>query len=369
MILKHIINQKNISRSDLSIITGLNKASVSDITKELIDQHYVKVSEVGEAGVQGGRKPVLLSLNAEAAQSISIDIAPKYIEGIICQLDGTILKELKIRNLAISSSNVFEHVVNIIDELTKVLPQESVYGVIGVSFAIHGIINDNVISYTPNYDLPEDFLEKVKVILPYANISIDNEANLAALGEYTFGNHSNSLVSINIDTGIGSGLVEKGRLRIGNHGFSGEIGHSILIPNGLSCPCGNNGCLERYASQHAIYQKLSLDNMNSNELVKRFTTDESKVLEVLKENALFISIAINNFIMIYDPEVIIINSSVYNKFPFMFDEINQNLNNRFSQNIKVCNSSLNKKATLLGGITKNIQAFLSIENLKLEQNI
>ncbi|MGO2083000.1 ROK family transcriptional regulator [Vagococcus sp.] len=367
IILKHIITSKSISRSDLALITGLNKASVSDITKELLDQQLIMTNETGEGSQQGGRKPILLTLNPIAAQSISIDLAPKYVEGMLCHLDGTIIKEVKLRNLIVSRENVFDYTLNVIEQLIEDLPKASIYGVIGVSFAVHGVCSDETILYTPNYDLPENFLAQVQAILPYKNITMDNEGNLAALGEYTFGNHSQSLVSINIDTGIGAGLVEKGKLRNGIHGFSGEIGHTILIPDGLICPCGNHGCLERYASHHALYKQLNLEKFNSDELVKRFNSDQDNVLKALKDNAKYLSIAINNFVMIYDPEVIVINSSVYNKFPFLFDEINQHLNNHFANDIQVCNSSLNKKATLLGGISKNIQAFLNVQNLKLDQ--
>ncbi len=365
-ILKNIITYKNISRVDLSTLTGLNKASVSDIIKELIDKKLIIEAEVGEAGTQGGRKPIMLTLNKECAQSISIDIAPKYIEGIICHLDGTIIKEKKIKTIPITKENVCDLTLDLIHELENEIPSESVYGITGISLAIHGVVSDNTILYTPNYTFPENFYQTVKDGVNIDNISMDNEAQLAALGEYTFGNHSESLISFNIGTGIGAGLVDKGKLKIGNHGFLGEIGHSILIPNGIECPCGNKGCLERYASQRAIYENTGLDIKNSDDLVQELENHPEKVTAVLKENALFISIAINNFIMINDPEVIIINSSVYDKLPFMFEEVKKNINNRFSKYTKICSSSLNKKATLLGGITKNIQSFLLIENFKLD---
>ncbi len=66
-----------------------------------------------------------------------------------------------------------------------------------------------------------------------------------------------NLISISSHSGIGCGIVEDGILKIGKHGKSGEIGHTILYPNGIPCPCGNHGCLEQYASNKAIYEEFA----------------------------------------------------------------------------------------------------------------
>lgn len=83
---------------------------------------------------------------------------------------------------------------------------------------------------------------------------VDNDANVAAWGELRFGagRGSNDLLLVTVGTGIGGGIVSRGKLLRGAHGFAAEIGHIIVEPNGPRCGCGNLGCWEQVASGRAI---------------------------------------------------------------------------------------------------------------------
>jgi glucokinase len=83
-----------------------------------------------------------------------------------------------------------------------------------------------------------------------APVSIDNDANVAALGEYRFGagQGCNSLLYITVSTGVGGGWVLDGRIWRGADGMAGEIGHMVVDPAGPLCLCGKRGCVERLAS-------------------------------------------------------------------------------------------------------------------------
>jgi glucokinase len=85
-------------------------------------------------------------------------------------------------------------------------------------------------------------------------VLVDNDANVAAWGEYRFGagRGSSSILLVTVGTGIGGGIVDRGKLFRGAHGFAGEIGHIIVEPNGPRCGCGNLGCWEQVASGRAI---------------------------------------------------------------------------------------------------------------------
>jgi glucokinase len=83
---------------------------------------------------------------------------------------------------------------------------------------------------------------------------VDNDANVAAWGEFRFGagRGSNDMLLVTVGTGIGGGIVSAGRLFRGAHGFAAEIGHVIVEPGGPVCGCGNEGCWEQVASGRAI---------------------------------------------------------------------------------------------------------------------
>jgi glucokinase len=97
-------------------------------------------------------------------------------------------------------------------------------------------------------------------------VTLHNDANAAAFGEYAALQATNpslrDFALVTLGTGIGSGLVLGGELRIGANQLAGEIGHMIVEPAGDTCPCGQRGCLERYAAAPAIVRLATADTAN-----------------------------------------------------------------------------------------------------------
>lgn len=366
-ILNAIISQKEISRAELSVLAGLNKASVSAITKKLLEDELIHEDRIGDAARIGGRKPIMLTFNGKAALTLSLDVAPNYVEGLIAYIDGKVLYESEIRGIKVSSDNVLTYITEMVEKLSE-HAVETPHGIIGVCIAIHGLVTQEEIIFTPNYTLPSDLKSQLEEIYPFY-VYLENEANLAALGEYTFGSISDSVVSMSIHTGIGAGIVENGKLRTGKKGIAGEIGHSILYPDGRKCPCGNEGCLEQYASHQAIYseleQMLALPGINSSVVIERYKKGDPVVQKTLRTNAHYLSIAVNNLAVIYKPDLVVINSSIYSQIPELLQVLRNNLKGKFSHGTPVVSSSLKRKATLFGGVAKSTQNFLNIQNLKM----
>jgi glucokinase len=98
-------------------------------------------------------------------------------------------------------------------------------------------------------------------------IAVTNDANAAALGEMLFGaaQEMKDFIVITLGTGLGSGIVANGELIYGADGFAGEIGHTIVDPNGRQCGCGRHGCLETYCSATGLCRTVQEFLCNSNE--------------------------------------------------------------------------------------------------------
>ena len=366
-VLNAIISQKEISRAELSVHTGLNKASMSSITKKLLEDELIHEDRIGDAARIGGRKPIMLTFNGKAALTISVDIAPNYVEGLIAYVDGKVLYEAETKGIKVSAENALSHITELVEKLMQ-HSEETPHGIIGLCVAIHGLVDQEEIVFTPNYTLQSDLKVQLEDVYPFY-VHLENEANLAALGEYTFGSSSDSVVSLSIHTGIGAGIVENGKLRTGKTGKAGEIGHSILYPDGRKCPCGNEGCLEQYASHQAIYseleQMLALSDINSSLVIERYKKGDPIVQKTLRTNAHFLSIAVNNLAVIYEPDLVVINSSIYSQIPELISILKGDLKGKFSCDTRVISSSLKRKATLFGGVAKSTQNFLNIQNLKM----
>ncbi|OJG98524.1 xylose repressor XylR, ROK family protein [Enterococcus termitis] len=364
LILKGIIDHKNISRAELSTLTGLNKASVSSITKTLLDDGLIFETGIGSAGTQGGRKPIMLQFNPKAAGILSFDIGIDYLKGTLAYLDGTEVVSLQKKRITVDAKTVLPLLEQAINELSKAVAVE----VVGLCVAVHGIVNENKIVFTPYYDLDTlDLYQELTARYEYP-IFIENEANLAALGEYVFSLDSKTLVSLSIHSGIGAGIVDHGVLSKGQYGEAGEIGHSILYPNGKQCPCGNHGCLEQYASNSVLYETLAavkkLDYVDSAIVKELIDNNDEETLQELKNNAFLLSVGINNIIAVYDPEVVVINSSIYRNSPALLSVIEKHLTSRIARKVLIQNSDLGSQATLYGGIALCCQNFLNIKELK-----
>lgn len=367
VILKEIINHPQVSRSDLSKITSMNKTSVSDIVKTLIDDELIIETKIGQSDSQGGRRPILLSFNPYAGLVLSIDIGSRYIEGILTDLSGGVINRFYDNNISVTAENVLDCIQTLINQLCDELPNYY-YGIVGLSIGIHGIVNNHNIIFTPAYDIDKVALKNILEDKYEFPIFIENEANLSALGEYAFGTDSYNLVSISSHTGIGAGIVMNGHLYNGNHGISGEIGHITVYPQGKLCPCGNHGCLELYASNQSLYSiisdTLNVTDVNSDQLPILYDAYTEQMTDIFEEYVTLMAIAIHNTILVYDPRLVILNCSVLRKVPELFKQIEVKINSKFSKNTQLQNSILKGDSILFGGVALVSKTFLNIPDLK-----
>lgn len=370
--LETIINNRGMSRADLANVTGLTKTTISIIVKKLLDDCLVTETGIGNASALGGRKPIKLQYNGHSGLSITIDVGKNYIHGLLSYLDGEEISFIQKKIDQLDDAIVTTHFAAIFAHFEEVKPATT-YDITGVVIAIHGPVFQGETIFTPHYAIDSIRIREITENLVHYPIYLENEANLSALGEYTFTSESSSLISINMNSGIGAGIVQEGVLHLGAHGFAGEIGHQIVVMNGRKCDCGNMGCLEAYASNQACLahfaKEKQLDFVNAVILREYFYNHDSDAEKTILANAHYLSLAINNMIVHHDPEVIVLNSPLYREIPEMITLLKDNLNEYYKEKVMIRNSSLNQKATVLGGAAFNIQKFLHISRLKLKKEI
>ncbi|MGL9972049.1 ROK family protein [Enterococcus sp. DIV1420a] len=367
-ILNQIIKHKEISRAELSKITSLNKASVSSITNKLINDGLIIEKRVGEA-TNRGRKPIMLTFNGSSSGLvIAIDLGYNYIDGALASLDGKEIHRVQLIDTYVNKKNVRDLIHKVFNQLTSSYPHTH-HGIVGMAIALQGQVLNNKIISTSYNDLAE--INLVEMLNQEYNfpVFLQNEASLSALGEYTFSSDIENLASISLHSGIGVGLVKNGKLDVGNKGYAGQLGHTILFPNGRKCTCGNNGCLEKYCSTQVIYHEISkekkLNKINSDIVSSLYNNKELKVVEMIEQYAYYLSIGVNNTIMLDAPELVIFNSPLTKKIPDMINIIQRNLSNQFTKDVPVINSPIEWNPVISGAISLSIQKFLNIEQLKL----
>lgn len=182
--------------------------------------------------------------------SIGIDVGGTKIAAGVVDEAGTMITKIRRPSLASDAASIARTVVDIAQELA------SEYAAASIGVGAAGFVDKSrrTISFAPNIAWRDEPLADRLEDATGLPTVIENDANAAAWGEFTFGvaSHASSIVFVTLGTGVGGGLIIDGQLLRGTHGFAGEIGHVNLVPDGLQCGCGGRGCWEQYSSGTAL---------------------------------------------------------------------------------------------------------------------
>jgi glucokinase len=181
--------------------------------------------------------------------TIGVDIGGTKIAAGVVDEAGTILQTSQV-----ATPPTPEGVVDAIADAVRTVGQGTGAEAVGIGAA--GYVDDKraTVLFAPNiawrHEALKDKVEQ-RVGLP---VVVENDANAAAWGEYRFGagQGHDDVVSITLGTGLGGGIVLGGKLYRGRFGIAGEFGHIRMVPDGLLCGCGSQGCWEQYASGRAL---------------------------------------------------------------------------------------------------------------------
>ncbi|EZH67770.1 hypothetical protein DH09_07535 [Bacillaceae bacterium JMAK1] len=180
--------------------------------------------------------------------------------------------------------------------------------------------------------------------LTNASVFVNNDANLAALGEYWqgAGQQSESLLLVTLGTGVGGGIIHRGEIINGPNGTGGEIGHVTIKPGGRLCTCNRRGCLEEYIGTkgfaNTLHDKLSKPRNVSTELewndsvksiVKAAESGDSLALEIIDECSYYLALALANAVTLINPNKVLIGGGISAAGDSLFQPIRKHFS-RFS---------------------------------------
>jgi predicted NBD/HSP70 family sugar kinase len=366
-ILGMIKRNSPLSRADISAQLGLTKGTVSSLVNELLEAKICFESGPGESS--GGRRPVLLLFNECAGYSIGIDLGVNYILGVLTNLNGVIILEEKRSRNNENYLETITHVKKMIRHLLNSAP-ESPYGVIGIGIGVPGIVNkEGDILLAPNLGWKNMNLKselETEFKLP---VIVENEANAGAYGEKQFGagKEFENLIYISAGIGIGTGIIINNQLYRGSGGFSGEMGHMIIKENGVSCSCGSKGCWELYASEKAIINAATIQNVAEKsttlEYLLEHAEEKIEIQQLFQEVGTFLGIGINNISNTFNPEQIIIGNRLAMAKNWLIDPILNFIRSNTLKynlgNLLVSFSTLSVYSTALGVTAHVIDSFLT----------
>jgi predicted NBD/HSP70 family sugar kinase len=264
VVLRHVRAEAPCSRADIAASTGLNKATVSSLVADLIDRRLIRETGLTENRI--GRPATMLVVDGEPYAALGIEVSADQLTVVAVDLAGTELLSWRraFDGLSAPPDRAASAIATLAGRaLTRLRGQGR--RVLGLTVAVPGLVDSSgTVQLAASLgwrDLPLGANLRAALRNPDFEVSVDNDANLAALAEHRHGPYAGTanLVHLTGGAGIGAGVLVDGRLLRGGRGFAGEIGHIQLDPAGPPCPCGRHGCLEALAGIPALIRRALPD--------------------------------------------------------------------------------------------------------------
>lgn len=302
---------------------------------------------------------------------IGIDLGGTKISGALADLNGNVLSQHTIPTNASEGENaVLERIISVIQTVINNSGKKiKDVKTIGIGSPGPLDVEKGMILTTPN--LPFEHFNIVQPIEEKFNVPtyLDNDANVAAIGEYMLGagKGTKNMLYITVSTGIGGGAIINGNIYRGHTSNALEVGHMTLVEDGPKCNCGNYGCVEVLASGTAIARQAneaieegletSLKKYNpvtSYEVFKEAANGDKVAGEIIDKSLNYLGICVANLIASFDPEMVVIGGGVSKAGSLVFEKVRKVVNKRcfkaMAESVKIVPAGLGTDAGVLGAV-------------------
>ncbi|GAA3142410.1 ROK family protein [Planomonospora alba] len=336
VVLAEVRRSGPVTRAALAEITGLTKTTVSKLVADLLEAGMVAETGAASRG-ERGRPGTALALSGERVAALGLEVNVDYLSA--CVVDLTLSVRLRrtqaVDNRAASPVETLDNVRRLAREAVDEARSLGLV-IAGSTLAVPGPVDDGLVHSAPNLgwrdvrvgDLLDDLLappappvrggpspQDPAATAPPPLLTVDNEANLAALGELWFGSGRRDFLHVSGEIGVGAGLVVDGALFRGAHGLAGELGHVIVSPDGPPCRCGGRGCLEQYAGQEALLRAAGAGTVE--ELVGRLRGGDIAALAACERAGHALGLALTSAVHLFDPGTIVLGGVFAPLFPWI----------------------------------------------------
>src|SRR4051794_33643348 len=324
VVLRQVVERGPRSRATIAADTGLNKSTVSSLVSELMEFGLL-VERGAEHRGTAGRPGLVVDVARDGVVALGLEVNVDYVAVQATDLAGG--SRYKGMEAADNRGRVVDDVFDRLGELARgALDAVQAQGLrpIGATVALPGLVDiaNGSLLVAPNLhwqDVPVQEMLRERMAAPNLPLSIDNEANLAALAELWEGAATgfSDFMYCSGEIGVGGGLVLGGELFRGYRGFGGEFGHTTVEHDGLPCACGSRGCLETRAGLEPL---LAAAGVNGNgdagttrgaarpaaELVRRAHAGDEAALSALADCGHWLGVALGTVVNLLSPQAIVL---------------------------------------------------------------
>jgi len=370
-LLLHLYQSGDTSINRMARLFHASIPSATGIVNDLIREGWI--TETGTGPARAGRPPVLYGLNAKKYMTLIMDINRHDTQLVVFDLHNQLILKRKVDIRLDDSATFLEQLFSATDDFLSA-NNINVKKLWGIGVSMPGLINSSQginLTYLnltpPGVPLVSYLKEHFK--LP---ICLFNDTKATTIGEHRFGlaMEKSQVLTINIDWGVGLGIIINGEVFNGASGFAGELGHIQVKPDGLLCHCGKIGCLDTITSAIALIRRAKeginsgkatilsqivnndLDLLDTSHIIEAVHAGDEFSIDLLSTVGTELGKGLATAVHLFNPEVIIVGGLLAEAGPFISNPIEQAINkyclSDFKNSLAIHISKLGAKARLLG---------------------
>ena len=322
-LVRQLCAKPGLSRADLAASVQLTKSTVGLLARELIDEGWL-LERGSVATGDIGRRPTPLFIDPTRLVLLGAEIGIESARVVATTLLGDLIAGAQVEHGSDRSAD--SCIARLAAALAQVREQldDSVRRVIGIGIGVPGGVDETTgfLHFAPNLGWRNvalgALLEAALADSELAGVPlfVQNEADVAALGELEFdaGIAADPLLYVSINHGVGAGVIVGDRLLIGSRGFAGEIGHTILQPDGPMCSCGRRGCAEALIGVRAMLPAASRSTQHRRaaslaDVAKRLATRDVDTMKAVGNAGGHLGMLLQNLTSAYDPACIVLGGA------------------------------------------------------------
>jgi glucokinase len=367
-ILEIVRRESPISRTLIAEKLDVSLPTVLRIIDDLIEEGLVRSQ--GETEWSGGRRRSLIEFNAEEQVVIGVDLGGTKIFGAIADLGGNILDEVELSRPSALGEASYDRLVELIENLMA-SPRLEGHRLRGIGVGAPGVTlhREGIVTWAPSlnwrdYPLRQKLTEKFNM-----PVIVDNDVNLAALGELWFGAGQNvqNMIMLTNGAGIGSGIIIDGALYRGAHEAAGEIGYLMPGREFLGRKYDGFGALEEVASGTGIADRArqilkgqrsqnELEALTAEDVFEAARHGEEWAQLIIDQAIDYLAIAVASVSAYFDPELIVLAGGVSHSLDLLVEPILNRMNGTTPVALQVVLSVLGHRATVLGAVVNVLHA-------------
>ncbi len=327
LIFNFLDQTESSSITELSKELNISVPKTTSLVNELIEEGLI--SDYGKIDSTGGRKASMYGLVSDACFFLGVDVKKYYINiGLLDFKKHLVTQKNRIPYKLENTQESLNQLIQIIQGFIKDLPIKK-DKILSLGINLSGRIK-NTIGYSYSFfHFQEEPLSAIIQNEIGIKTFLENDSRAMAFGEFCFGEVSTekNVLFVNIDYGIGLGILIDSKVYYGKSGFSGEFGHIPFFDNEIICHCGKKGCLETEASGTAVIRKFkekikqgstsllikknkTLESINLTDIIQAAQNEDVLCIELLAEVGEKLGKGLAALINIFNPELIILGGTL-----------------------------------------------------------